>query len=177
MRLDGILALEDRIYQIGEVAELFGLTTRAIRFYEEEGLVKPIRQGRGRRKYGRSEIERIDMIVSCRQVGISMDVISALIGIRDKSDERTFHAALVKALSDRREQIEQEVVTLNQQRRLIGEWMDRDNDGSVSNDDDGAGSMGSGGNGEPSIRLVGRSAESRSASHIAAIDMDVAFQM
>ena len=122
MRLDGILALEDRIYQIGEVAELFGLTTRAIRFYEEEGLVTPIRQGRGRRKYGRSEIERIDMIVSCRQVGMSMDSIAALIALRDKSGDKPFHAALAKALSDRREQIEDEIVLLKHQWRLISEW-------------------------------------------------------
>ena len=176
MRLDGILALEDRIYQIGEVAELFGLTTRAIRFYEEEGLVKPIRQGRGRRKYSRAEIERIDMIVSCRQVGIGMDVISDLIAIRDNGNENAFHRALAKALSDRREQIEEEIVSLNQQRRLIAEWTGRDNDDTVSDSDGGAGSTGSGGGGQSNIRLVGRSVESRRASRVAAMEMDIAFQ-
>ncbi|MEZ5876539.1 MAG: MerR family transcriptional regulator [Tepidamorphaceae bacterium] len=173
MRLDGILALEDRIYQIGEVAELFGLTTRAIRFYEEEGLVTPIRQGRGRRKYGRSEIERIDMIVSCRQVGMSMDSIAALIALRDKSGDKPFHAALAKALSDRREQIEDEIVLLKHQWRLISEWTPQDKNDSVTDGNGGTGSMGSGGGGN--VRHIGKTvAGARSAPSFAA--MEIAFQ-
>src|SRR5690606_28704056 len=35
----------DELTRIGDMARLFGVTLRALRFYEDKGLIQPIRQG------------------------------------------------------------------------------------------------------------------------------------
>lgn len=126
MKLGNILALDDRLYQIGEVAEMFGLSTRAIRYYEEEGLIVPVRRGRGRRNYSRSEIERIDLIASCRQIGIGMDTIAELLKVRDNGDNAAFRTALGEAIAQRNEEIADQMAELMRQRRLISDHVGGD---------------------------------------------------
>jgi DNA-binding transcriptional MerR regulator len=53
---------------IREVARRTGLTSRALRFYEARGLVKPLRTYSGRRIYGRGELERIQQICQRRKL-------------------------------------------------------------------------------------------------------------
>jgi len=54
---------EERLYQIGEVAEITGLTGRTLRYYEELGLLGEREHAAGKhRVYTKSEIERIGRI-------------------------------------------------------------------------------------------------------------------
>ncbi|MFN0264359.1 MerR family transcriptional regulator [Tepidamorphus sp. 3E244] len=119
--------LEDRIYQIGEVAEMFGLTTRAIRFYEEEGLLKPIRIGRGRRKFGLEQIARIEMIVNCRKVGIGMETITRLAKVRDTEGDEMFDRMLCEVLRKRLRDIRQQRAELDVQFNAVNEWVSEKN--------------------------------------------------
>ena len=57
---------------IGEVVRRTGLTTRALRFYEARGLVRPLRTAAGRRLYGAAELERIHQIVALKHAGLSL---------------------------------------------------------------------------------------------------------
>src|SRR5437588_12324253 len=52
----------ERLYTISALAQEFALTTRAIRFYEDEGLIAPVRKGRVR-MYGERERVRIKLIL------------------------------------------------------------------------------------------------------------------
>jgi MerR family transcriptional regulator, thiopeptide resistance regulator len=47
---------------IAEVVRRTGLTSRALRFYEARGLVKPLRTDSGRRLYGAGELEQIAQV-------------------------------------------------------------------------------------------------------------------
>ncbi len=60
---------------IGQVAERTGLSVSAIRFYEELGLVAPVRSDSGRRLFLRSDIRRLSFIVIAQQLGFSLDRI------------------------------------------------------------------------------------------------------
>lgn len=64
---------------IREVARRTGLTSRALRFYEARGLIKPLRTYSGRRLYGRGELERISQIVALKRAGLSLSRIAELI--------------------------------------------------------------------------------------------------
>src|SRR5215208_3893729 len=55
-------------FSISELAQEFALTTRAIRFYEEEGLITPTRQGRNR-VYGARERTRLKLIPRRKRLG------------------------------------------------------------------------------------------------------------
>lgn len=52
-----------------------GLTVRALRVYEREGLVAPVRSDKGWRRYGQAELERINTVVSLKALGLTLEQI------------------------------------------------------------------------------------------------------
>jgi DNA-binding transcriptional MerR regulator len=68
------------VLKVGEVAERTGLTVRTLHHYDEIGLMKPSRRtGKGQRLYSRDDLERLQKIVSLRQLGFSLDEIARLL--------------------------------------------------------------------------------------------------
>ncbi len=68
------------IYRIGEMAQQTGLTVRAIRLYEEEGLLRPSLHVRGaNRLYNAADLERLKQIAGLRNVGFSIAEIRDLL--------------------------------------------------------------------------------------------------
>jgi DNA-binding transcriptional MerR regulator len=68
----------DDSLDIRDVAKRTGLTSRALRFYESRGLLKPLRTYSGRRFYGRGELERIQQILALKRAGLSLAQIGKL---------------------------------------------------------------------------------------------------
>lgn len=60
---------------IGQVARRTGLAVSAIRYYEDEGLVSPSRNGGGQRRFLRSDIRRLSFILIAQQMGFSLGEI------------------------------------------------------------------------------------------------------
>ncbi len=60
---------------IGQIAERTGLSVSAIRYYEETGLVTPVRTGGGQRRFLRSDIRRLSFVLIAQQLGFSLDEI------------------------------------------------------------------------------------------------------
>ncbi len=86
--------------KIGEIAEATGMTVRALRYYEEIGLLTPIaRTGAGHRLYGTDAVERLYRISLLRQLGVPLDGIRASVA-SPGTDLRTLirdHLAAVDA--------------------------------------------------------------------------------
>lgn len=57
---------------IGDVARRTGLSVSAIRFYEEKGLVEPIRTSGNQRRFLRSDIRRLSFILIAQQLGLPL---------------------------------------------------------------------------------------------------------
>src|SRR3990172_5193715 len=74
-------AIIERLLRIQEVAELVGLTTRSIRYYEEVGLLKPAGRTEGDyRQYDADDIERLRFIKAMRDdAGFSLAEIGQLL--------------------------------------------------------------------------------------------------
>lgn len=70
----------DEVLDISEVVRRTGLSSRALRFYEARGLVKPLRTASGRRVYGPGELERINRIVALKRAGLTLAQIQRLGG-------------------------------------------------------------------------------------------------
>lgn len=82
---------------IGEVAQRTGLAISAIRFYEEKGLVEPIRTSGNQRRFLRSDIRRLSFILIAQKLGLSLSEIEeALAGL---PQGRTPNAADWKRIS------------------------------------------------------------------------------
>ena len=63
---------------IGDVARRYGLTLRALRFYEDRGLVQPLRHGTAR-FYDRDACRRIEVILRGKRLGYTLTVIAAML--------------------------------------------------------------------------------------------------
>ncbi len=62
---------------IGEIARRTGLSVSAIRFYEEQRLIEPVRSGGNQRRFLRSDIRRLSFILIAQRLGLSLGEIRA----------------------------------------------------------------------------------------------------
>jgi len=60
---------------IGELSARSGVAPSALRFYEQEGLIRSTRTGGNQRRYDRTELRRVSFIRIAQQIGISLDRI------------------------------------------------------------------------------------------------------
>ena len=74
-----------KLKRIGEVAKELCITTRTIRFYEEEGLLEPVRTLKGTRLYSEDHIRRLKVIKKLRDMGIPLERIKLIVSIRKES--------------------------------------------------------------------------------------------
>ena len=89
--LDGSSAISlDRSsarYGIGELCEAFGVTARALRFYEDEQLIAPERRGTSR-FYSERDRARLSWILRGKRVGFSLNEIREMLDLYDVGDHR-----------------------------------------------------------------------------------------
>jgi DNA-binding transcriptional MerR regulator len=74
-------------YSITDLCEEFKVTPRALRFYEDEGLISPRRQGLAR-IYGWRDRARLAWILRGKRVGFSLADIREMIDLYDLDDNR-----------------------------------------------------------------------------------------
>ena len=72
-------------YTITDLSEEFGVTARALRFYEDEGLIAPERHGLSR-IYSRRDRARLAWILRGKRVGFSLTEIREMIDLYDADE-------------------------------------------------------------------------------------------
>nr|WP_145544839.1 MerR family DNA-binding transcriptional regulator [Variovorax boronicumulans] len=72
-------------YSIGDLAREFDLTTRAIRFYEDMGLLQPQRSGPGGRVrvYGARDRTRLKLTLRAKRLGLSLNEAREILDMYD----------------------------------------------------------------------------------------------
>jgi DNA-binding transcriptional MerR regulator len=71
------------VFSSGDLARATGNTVRTIRFYEEEGLLKPaVVSDGGHRRYTEDDLERLRLITDLRELGLSLCEIRSILEIR-----------------------------------------------------------------------------------------------
>lgn len=99
-------------FSISDLSEEFGVTPRALRFYEDEGLIAPHRKGLAR-VYAKRDRARLAWIVRAKNVGFSLTEIRELIDLYDLGDGRQTQMQVTL------EKCQEKVATLKNQRRDI----------------------------------------------------------
>ncbi len=95
-------------YTITELAAEFDITARAIRFYEDVGLLMPARAGRNR-VYTQRDRTRLKLTLRGKRLGLSLQEIKQLVTMYDSpSDKRPQLSAFLEVLTDHRRQLEQQ---------------------------------------------------------------------
>jgi len=89
-------------FTISDLAQEFALTTRAIRFYEDEGLIAPTRSGRNR-VYSARERTRLKLILRGKRLGLSLSEIREILDLYETNvDEVPQLRKFVEILEARR---------------------------------------------------------------------------
>ena len=61
---------------IGDLADRTGLAVSAIRFYETHGILHPVRNAGGHRRYGRADIRRLSFVMIAQSMGFGLSEIA-----------------------------------------------------------------------------------------------------
>ncbi len=97
-----------RTYTITELATEFDITARAIRFYEDVGLLTPQRAGRNR-VYTQRDRTRLKLTLRGKRLGLSLQEIKQLVTMYDSpSDTAQQLAAFMAVLGEHRKLLEQQ---------------------------------------------------------------------
>jgi DNA-binding transcriptional MerR regulator len=94
---------ERRYYSIGEMCDAFGVTARALRFYEDEELISPERRGTTR-LYTDRDRARLTWILRGKSVGFSLNDIRELLDLYDVGDQQ--HTQMLATRDRCRERVE-----------------------------------------------------------------------
>ena len=98
-----------KTYTITELAQEFDVTPRAIRFYEDMGLLEPARAGRNRVYSGRDRT-RLKLTLRGKRLGFSLQEIRQLVTMYDtESDTAPQLEAFLAALAAHRQQLVQQL--------------------------------------------------------------------
>ena len=100
--------MPNQTYTISELASEFGVTTRAIRFYEEKGLVQPLREGQ-RRVYTAADRVRIKLILRGKRIGMTLQESVEVIDLYDPQHNNTQQLlSLINTISGRQARLLQQ---------------------------------------------------------------------
>ena len=98
-------------YTITELAREFDITPRAIRFYEDQGLISPSREGAGGRTrvYGARDRTRLKLTLRGKRLGLTLSEIKDLVDMYDSPQDSAAQLnRFLTVLSRHRESLEQQ---------------------------------------------------------------------
>ena len=100
-------------FTIGELAREFDLTTRAIRFYEDCGLLQPQRSGRNR-VYTLRDRTRLKLTLRGKRLGLTLSEVKELVDMYESPrDTQAQLKKFLTVLALHRAQLEQQMTDLN----------------------------------------------------------------
>lgn len=124
---------EAALFSIGDLAGEFGISTRAIRFYEIKGLLNPRRVG-ANRVYTKRDRARLLLILRGKRLGFSLDEVAEYLDLYDADPHQTAQTRLllqkveaaIADLMQKQEDIEKTLTELRDLRQLaIGQLKGR----------------------------------------------------
>lgn len=108
---------EDRRFTIGDIAREFGVSLRTLRFYEDRGLLHPLREGSSRVYTARDKV-RLQMVLKGKQLGFTLTEVRDLIGAESPD------STVALELSLKPDQVLSQITHLERQRSEINDAID-----------------------------------------------------
>lgn len=97
--------MQSHNYTISELANEFDITTRTIRFYEDKGLLQPVREGQ-KRIYSSADRVRLILILRGRRLGFSIDESKDLIELyQPKKSNKTQLERYLQKIREKKEAV------------------------------------------------------------------------
>ncbi len=99
-------------FKIGEISKLYGIGVDSIRYYEEIGIIKPMRSESGYRYYSIHDIWRLNVIRDLRSIGFTMEQIRKYLNHHTVSSS-------ISMLEDEKEAISKQIQYLQKLQRNV----------------------------------------------------------
>ena len=107
-----VIGIMDGLFSINELAQAFDISARAIRFYEDKGLIAPERVG-SRRVYTKRDRGRLQLILRGKRLGFSLAEIREYLDMYDQDPTQQAQIRLLlEKVSERRMQLEQQMIDI-----------------------------------------------------------------
>ncbi len=106
--------MSTQTYSISDLARELDITTRTIRFYEEQGMLSPERRGLERVYSARDKVT-LKLILRGKRIGFSLAECRELIGLYDPSgDNQKQLITMLEKITERRAQLDQQLLDIRQ---------------------------------------------------------------
>lgn len=100
-------------YSISDLARELDITTRTIRFYEEQGMLTPERRGQERIYSARDKVT-LKLILRGKRIGFSLAECRELIELYDPTGNHKQLETFMRKIAERREQLRQQLLDIEQ---------------------------------------------------------------
>jgi len=112
----------DRNMQIGEFAKQAGVSVRAIRYYEELGLIRPEKRSAGGfRLYGPENHKRLAVINFLKEMGLSLtEIREILLAKKPSGGDKSTVAFLVRVFREKLQMVESRIEALTAMKTELG---------------------------------------------------------
>lgn len=107
------MSKESKTFSISELASELDITTRAIRFYEEQGMLNPTRRGQ-ERVYSPKDRVILKLILRGKRIGFSLAECKTLIELYDPQGNQKQLNIMLGMIAERRHQLEQQILDIQQ---------------------------------------------------------------
>ncbi|WP_307039997.1 MerR family transcriptional regulator [Agromyces ramosus] len=126
--------------KIGELAHRAGVSTRLVRYYEQQNLLAPSRQANGYRSYDEQHVERVRRIAGLVQSGLPTRLVRELLDLEDAAAEQrpSCPRTVADMLAHELDGIEERIGCLTRSRETIRDYLARTEHAAVLSERDAA---------------------------------------
>lgn len=109
--------MKNDLMMIGEIAEFFGISRKAIRLYEKKGIIQPVKvdAANGYRYYSAEQVQQLNALLELKALGFSLDEIKMII------DGKTEKATLLEMLEKKRQAWQETMNCASHKEECLGE--------------------------------------------------------
>ncbi|GAA2985763.1 MerR family transcriptional regulator [Streptosporangium longisporum] len=110
---------------IGELSRRTGVSTRLLRYYEEQGLLHPERDGNGYRRYRPGSVERVERIRELLATGLPTETIRRFLPCAENGpDPVSGCTRYIDMLDSQRSRLAREIAELQRRHEALGTYSD-----------------------------------------------------
>ena len=108
---------------IGDAAQRTGLAAKTIRYYEDIGLVRPLRRTNGYRDFADPDLHKLAFLARARSLGFSIEDCRALLALYE--DRKRSSADVKRVAEEHLSRIDTKLTELESMRRVLGSLVKR----------------------------------------------------
>ncbi|MFF2794654.1 MerR family transcriptional regulator [Lysinibacillus xylanilyticus] len=105
------------MYTIGEIAQILGVSTHTLRYYEKESIILPDRNENGERRYTDYHLKWLIFVFKLKETQMPITQIKEYTSLFKKGEQTT--EARLKLLEDHKSSIEVQLETLQETYRML----------------------------------------------------------